>query len=230
MSDWHSKYIDEILIPCETGKISLEVLNRGYDWNSFHKEGIKLASEIRKLLPENIELFYKTPFEYQYYEIPHCFKIVREKEFNTLSFSIEDVCVNEGSHENISYKAFYYLVDGEKIEYDGYNPLAANEICETVDLLDSQSLDDEQEEYSAVLLNHCCCGLWECNAMVAQVIDEKSKIRWKIHRNCKDIIIQEFVFEKSEYENTISMIRNEAEKMSKESNLNSEKGKLLWQR
>lgn len=230
LTDWISKYVDEILIPCATGKISLDEFNKKYDWNSFHKEGIRLAYEVRKVLPDNIELFYKTPFEYQYYEIPHCFKIVKAKSINTLSFSVEDVCVTEGSHKDIQYKAFYYLIDGMKIEYDNYNPLDASEICETEDLLDSQSIEYEQEDFTAVLLNHCRCGLWECNAMVAQVVEEGNIFRWRIHRNCRDIIIQEFIFDKTEYKETIKMIINEAEKLIMESNINMEKGKLLWQR
>ena len=76
LSEWLSKYVDEILIPCETNKISIEDLNKTYDWKSFLKEGIRLANEVRKILPENIELHFKTPIEYEQNEFQNDIRII----------------------------------------------------------------------------------------------------------------------------------------------------------
>ena len=43
--------------------MSIEEINSTFDWRSFHKEGIRFAIEIKKLLPENIFLKYSIPYE-----------------------------------------------------------------------------------------------------------------------------------------------------------------------
>ena len=63
LSSWLSEYIDKILIPSESGQISIEKLNQTFDWKDFHKRGIKLAIAIKKLLPENVIIKYSRPFE-----------------------------------------------------------------------------------------------------------------------------------------------------------------------
>ncbi len=63
LKEWLNNYIDEVLIPCATDKISLEELNRTFDWKNFHKQGLALAKEIKKQLPSYITLKYRAPFE-----------------------------------------------------------------------------------------------------------------------------------------------------------------------
>ena len=63
LSEWCYKYQEECLIPVEFGKISIEELNRTFDWKSFHSTGLKLAAEVKKQLPEDVELWYQAPFE-----------------------------------------------------------------------------------------------------------------------------------------------------------------------
>ena len=63
LSDWCYKYQEECLIPIEFGKISLEELNKTFDWRNFHSTGLKLAAEVKKQLPEVVELWYQAPFE-----------------------------------------------------------------------------------------------------------------------------------------------------------------------
>jgi len=63
LSSWLSEYVNKVLIPCESGKISIEELNQTFDWKDFHKRGIKLAIATKKLLPDNVILKYSKPFE-----------------------------------------------------------------------------------------------------------------------------------------------------------------------
>ncbi len=63
LQDWLNTYINEVLIPCAAGKITLEDLNKNFDWKSFHERGMEIAKEIKKQLPSNIRLQYRAPFE-----------------------------------------------------------------------------------------------------------------------------------------------------------------------
>lgn len=63
LSDWLSEYLWQVLAPCESGEISIEELNKTFDWRDFHKRGIALAVEVKKLLPKNCVLKYAAPFE-----------------------------------------------------------------------------------------------------------------------------------------------------------------------
>ncbi len=63
LKEWLGKYVDEVLIPCESGKVTMEEINKIFDWKSFHEQGINFAKEIKKLLPSNIRLQYRAPFE-----------------------------------------------------------------------------------------------------------------------------------------------------------------------
>ena len=63
LNDWLNKYIEKVLFPCAAGQISLDKLNKTFDWKTFHEQGIKFAKEIKKQLPENIILKYTAPFE-----------------------------------------------------------------------------------------------------------------------------------------------------------------------
>ena len=60
---WLEKYVDEVLIPCESGKVSIEELNKTFDWESFHKQGLELAKKVKELLPKDIPIIYRFPFE-----------------------------------------------------------------------------------------------------------------------------------------------------------------------
>lgn len=62
LKGWLYKYIYEVLIPCEVKEITLEELNKTFDWKAFHDQGIKFAKEIKTLLPNYICLQYRSPF------------------------------------------------------------------------------------------------------------------------------------------------------------------------
>lgn len=63
LSQWLSEYVNEVLIPCEGSEVSIEEINKTFDWKSFHKRGIRLAVAVKKLLPKNVVLKYSAPFE-----------------------------------------------------------------------------------------------------------------------------------------------------------------------
>lgn len=63
MDAWLSKYMCQVLVPCEAGERSKEELSKSFDWKSFHQTGIELAKEVRKRLPSWVTLIYKSPFE-----------------------------------------------------------------------------------------------------------------------------------------------------------------------
>ena len=63
LSEWCYKYQEECLIPVEAGEISIEELNKTFDWKDFHTEGLRLAYEVKKQLPEDLELWYQAPYE-----------------------------------------------------------------------------------------------------------------------------------------------------------------------
>lgn len=63
LKEWNKQYVQKVLIPCESGKKTIEEINRTFDWQEFHKTGIRLAMEIKKQLPSNVVLTYSAPFE-----------------------------------------------------------------------------------------------------------------------------------------------------------------------
>ncbi len=63
LQEWLWEYENQCLIPCESGKISLEALNKTFDWKSFHERGLAFAAQVKKLLPLYTELIYFSPFE-----------------------------------------------------------------------------------------------------------------------------------------------------------------------
>ena len=63
LSDWLSEYLWQVLAPCESGEMSLEELNKTFDWREYHKRGVAFAVQVKKLLPPNCVLKYSTPFE-----------------------------------------------------------------------------------------------------------------------------------------------------------------------
>ena len=60
---WGWDFLWNAIIPCESGKISLEELASQFDWKKFNKQGIEFAKVIKKLLPNNVILKYSSPFE-----------------------------------------------------------------------------------------------------------------------------------------------------------------------
>ena len=63
LQEWLWEYENQCLIPCESGEMSLEELNKTFDWKSFHERGLAFAAQVKKLLPLYTELFYCSPFE-----------------------------------------------------------------------------------------------------------------------------------------------------------------------
>ena len=58
-----SLFVFQALAPCESGETTPENLTKTFDWHDFHKRGIALAVEVKKLLPKNCVLKYAAPFE-----------------------------------------------------------------------------------------------------------------------------------------------------------------------
>ncbi len=123
------------------------------------------------------------------------------EKINTLSFCVEPVEYFDG-YEKKKFNAFYYIVDGEKIDFgNSFQPASKYEI-----------LDDEadyiEENYRMVILNCCSCGMWECDSYVTKVIEKQDTVEWFIHRIRDDAEnTPDFVFDREQYESTISKIK-----------------------
>ena len=63
LQQWANKYMCNVLVPSESGEITIEQINKTFNWKLFHRQGIELAVEVKKLLPKNVFLKYVTPFE-----------------------------------------------------------------------------------------------------------------------------------------------------------------------
>lgn len=63
LKEWLSLFVFQALAPCESGETTPEDLAKTFDWRDFHKRGIALAVEVKKLLPKNCVLKYAAPFE-----------------------------------------------------------------------------------------------------------------------------------------------------------------------
>ena len=63
LQEWLWEYENQCLIPCETGEIALDELNKTFDWKSFHERGLTFAAQVKKRLPLYTELIYCCPFE-----------------------------------------------------------------------------------------------------------------------------------------------------------------------
>ena len=63
LQKWADSYMWQILAPSESGEITLEEINKTFDWKSFHRQGIALAVEVKRLVPKDVVLKYSTPFE-----------------------------------------------------------------------------------------------------------------------------------------------------------------------
>lgn len=63
LQQWANNYMCNVLVPSESGEITIEQINKTFNWKLFHRQGIELAVEVKKLLPKNVFLKYVTPFE-----------------------------------------------------------------------------------------------------------------------------------------------------------------------
>ena len=63
LQQWANNYMCNVLVPSESGEITIGQINKTFNWKLFHRQGIELAVEVKKLLPKNVFLKYVTPFE-----------------------------------------------------------------------------------------------------------------------------------------------------------------------
>ena len=63
LQQWANTYMCNVLVPSESGEITIEQINKTFNWKLFHRQGIELAVEVKKLLPKNVFIKYVTPFE-----------------------------------------------------------------------------------------------------------------------------------------------------------------------
>ena len=63
LQQWANNYMCNVLVPSESGEITIEQINKTFNWKLYHRQGIELAVEVKKLLPKNVFLKYVTPFE-----------------------------------------------------------------------------------------------------------------------------------------------------------------------
>lgn len=63
LNEWNSRYVNEVLIPCETGEKHIEEINKIFDWKKFNEEGIRFAQKVKESLPYEVKLEYASPFE-----------------------------------------------------------------------------------------------------------------------------------------------------------------------
>ena len=126
------------------------------------------------------------------------------RKINNLLFCIEPIEYFDG-YEKKKFNAFYYMVDGKKIDFgSSFQPASKYEILEN-------EADYIDEEYRMVILNCCSCGMWECDSYVAKVIERQDTVEWFIHRIRDDSEnTPDYVFDREQYEMTISKMRTAA--------------------
>ena len=76
---WLNKFYECILIPINTQDITREDLALGFDWDSFHIQGLQIALRIANQLPDNCELWYTTPYEDASNTLPEAIMIKKAK-------------------------------------------------------------------------------------------------------------------------------------------------------
>ena len=77
--DWLNKFYECILIPINTQDITREDLALGFDWDSFHIQGLQIALRIANQLPDNCELWYTSPYEDASNTLPEAIMIKKAK-------------------------------------------------------------------------------------------------------------------------------------------------------
>ena len=123
---------------------------------------------------------------------------------NKLSYSIENFVENNG-YEDIEFTAYFYLVDGKKLEFGtGYLPASCWEILDD---------DETDENHKMVILCNCSCGMWACDSYVAKIVEKETTIEWYVHRLREDAKEKpDYIFDKSEYTTVIAEMKNKAQK------------------
>ena len=114
-------------------------------------------------------------------------------KLSKLSFSTERVNLNQGDQCG-NYLAFYFFIDGKKIESDEYNPANCWDL-----------LDEEAQEQGLVVLAHCGCGDWGCGSLVARCKTVSDNVvEWTVDEYRCERDPQKFYFDKSEYDKVLA--------------------------
>ncbi len=135
---------------------------------------------------------------------------------NTLSYKTEHVDLEQGDGLG-KYLAFYFFVDGNKIESSEYNPANCFDI-----------LDERASNNQIMVLTHCACGVWECSSLVARVKYLPNDIvEWTVDELRYPNNPQKYFFTKNDYESVIKEVRKIAlrEAAEKKIHLNNIKSK-----
>lgn len=120
---------------------------------------------------------------------------------NTLSYKTEYVDLEQGDGLG-KYLAFYFFIDGNKIESSEYNPANCFDI-----------LDERASNQHLIVLAHCTCGAWECNSLVAKVNYLLSDIvEWIVDELRCSNNPQKYFFTKNDYESVIKEVKQIASK------------------
>lgn len=168
-------------------------MDRGNEW--FDSE---VFGKARQLLLEKLAHLRST-LESKGIDVPS--KRENETKYNILSFETRMVEVEQAASEKEKYLAFFYLIDGIRIENDDYNPADAFDV-----------LDESADERNLVILNHCGCGIWECSSLVARVSEtDEGAIEWEVDQLRYIDDPRTYFFEKTAYEKTMAEVRKLAE-------------------
>ena len=118
---------------------------------------------------------------------------------NKLSFKTEYVDLAQGDQMG-KYLAFYFFIDGIKIEDPNYNPANSYDI-----------LDERARSQNLIVLAHCTCGVWECSSLVArEKYLDNDTVEWTVDNFRHSINPQKYYFEKKEYEAVIAEVKEKA--------------------
>ena len=121
---------------------------------------------------------------------------------NKLSFEYTSLFVEEPGNSYERYTIFFYI-DGKKLDFDTFSPPYTSDILEV-------ETDWDFPQYKMQILNHCSCGSWGCDSIVATIIEKKESVVWRIHNLRSTDIIAEYEFDITEYKQTIEAVRNAA--------------------
>ena len=120
---------------------------------------------------------------------------------NTLSYKTEYVDLEQGDGLG-KYLAFYFFIDGNKIESSEYNPANCFDI-----------LDERASNQHLIVLAHCTCGVWECNSLVAKVNYLLGDIvEWTVDELRCSNNPHKYFFTKNDYESVIEEVKQSASK------------------
>ncbi|MEE3434374.1 MAG: hypothetical protein VZQ47_02310 [Treponema sp.] len=121
-------------------------------------------------------------------------------KISKLSFATERVNLKQGDQCG-NYLAFYFFIDGKKIESDDYNPANCWDI-----------LDERAQERNLVVLAHCGCGVWECSSLIAKCRPVSDNVvEWTVDESRCERDPQKFYFDKSEYDKVLAELTSAAQ-------------------